>query len=101
MVEQIPLHNVLDLAFVEHSRLTQLQILIFRLGNDCIVRCPKTKFAIKQRAAVSTSGLFHSKQVFECVKTKTSTSLGLSHILKAIIAIQVECARCVLVPKFG
>ncbi len=36
------------------------------------------------------AGLFHSKQVFECVKTKPSTSLGLSHILKAVIAIQVE-----------
>ncbi len=33
------------------------------------------------------AGLFHSKQVFECVKTKASETLGLGHILPALVAI--------------
>jgi hypothetical protein len=38
----------------------------------------------------SNPGLFHSEQDFECVKIKASTSLGLSHVIKTVISVQIE-----------
>ena len=35
-------------------------------------------------------GLFHSKYIFEYATTKASETLSLSHVLKAIIAIQIQ-----------
>jgi hypothetical protein len=38
---------------------------------------------------INTLGI-HSKQAFEYVEIKTSSTLSLSHVLKALIAIQIE-----------
>ena len=36
------------------------------------------------------AGLFHSKYIFEYATTKASETLSLSHVLKAMIAIQIK-----------
>lgn len=70
------------------------QYFVLRIKNNSTIKMNEDEtyevWSEQRKVQVRLAGLFHSKYIFEYATTKASETLSLSHVLKAMIAIQIK-----------